>query len=68
MAEHSISLTATEESIYIKYCALTGKTDVEVMADLKAALKGQVIQSINDAGKEKFSTASIADKLAFLEQ
>lgn len=67
MANHIISLNATEESIYIKWLAATGKTESEVMAFLKGVLTDQVLQKINDLGHDKFNNLSVTDKIAFLE-
>jgi hypothetical protein len=66
MANHTITLTSGEESIYQKYLTLIGKDEAAVMAALKKNLSDQVIQRINEEGREKFSSLSITDKLTFL--
>ncbi len=66
MATHTITLTATEESIYQKYLEKTGATDPVVMARLKGILTDQVLQTINEAGHTKFNSLSIADKITFI--
>ena len=66
MAVHTITFSATEESIYQKYLALIGKTEEECMATIKNNFAAQVVQTINDAGKAKFADLSVAEKLAFL--
>ena len=66
MANHTITLTTTEESVYQKYLALGGLTEADMIARIKDSLTKQVIQTIDDTGHEKFKALSVADKLTFL--
>jgi len=66
MADHIITLTTGEEKIYQKYLITFGKTNTEIMEGLKKTLVDQVLQSINEAGAEKFKRLSVADKISFL--
>ena len=66
MANHTIILTISEENLYQKYLAIIGKTDTKIMASLKKTLADQVLQSINEAGSEKFKALSIDEKIAFI--
>ena len=68
MANHTIILTAGEESLYQKYLTYLVVSEEQLMARLKSTLADQVIQSINDAGHEKFKTLSVAEKIAFLTE
>lgn len=67
MANHTIPLTASEESIYQKYLSLTALTEAMIIARLKAVLTEQVIQTINEKGAEKFYSLTVDGKIAFLE-
>ncbi len=66
MANHTITLTAGEENLYQKYLLIFNLTETTVMATAKTSLASQVLQSINDAGHQKFKGLSVADKIAFL--
>jgi len=67
MANHTISLNATEESIYQKFLTETGQDDTTMMANMKDQLTEIVVSRVNEAGKSKFENLSVADKIAFLE-
>ena len=66
MANHTIILTAAEESIYQKYLTATFKTEEQILALLKDVLTSQVIQTINEKGAAKFNNLSVTDKITFL--
>lgn len=66
MATHTITLSATEESLYQKWLEKVGKTDTEMMASLKNTLATQVVQSVNELGTAKFKDMAVAEKIAFL--
>ena len=66
MSDHIITLLPSEEPIYQSYLSKTGKTDVQIMAGLKASLVTQVVQTINEAGHTKFDELPLTDKITFI--
>jgi hypothetical protein len=66
MANHTITLSTVEESLYGKWLEKIGKTDAEVMASLKNTLTTQVVQAVNELGTAKFKGMTVAEKIAFI--
>ena len=67
MANHTITLTTAEESIYQKYLAVNTYAEATVMAYIKSVLTGRVLNDIDTKGAAKFDALTPAQKIAFLE-
>lgn len=67
MATHTITLSTDEESAYKAYLKYANTDDESVMESVKAALLGQVSQSINDACAARIKKDTTAKKIEFLD-
>lgn len=68
MADYKVTLTATEDSILRQVATLKGTTaQALVTAVAKPALTSQVLQYLEEEGKNKVTNMNAAAKVAFLQ-
>ena len=67
MADHIVNLTTNQETLYQKYLALSGQTEVLMMASLKSIFIGRVGKDLDERGTAKFAASTPAQKIAYLE-
>ena len=67
MADHTYTLTTTEEQIFALLLTMTGLTEQQAVDKFsKEPLKTQALQYINDACKTKIGNMTIVEKCNFL--